>query len=179
MNRNSGIVFRLKVNQPPIKENRMDIITVESVYKLLGTASRIIPEDTPIGDIIAAFARDSSIGSIFLVDPTGRYAGMITRTDLLKWTHIRLLGGKGRDEIPISELLRLANALKAKDMARSNWKMMSVSERDTIQTALNKMLDEREDIIPVVDEGGNILGDLRLSEILAFMLNHEEPNDVK
>jgi predicted transcriptional regulator len=143
----------------------MDNIVVASIYKLLGTASRIIPENTPIGDVIAAFARDSSIGGIFLVDSTGRYAGMITRTDLLKWTHIRLFGGKGRDEIPISQLLRLA--------------MLSVRESDTIQTALNKMLNEREDIIPVLDEGGNILGDLRLSEILWFTLNHDEPNDVK
>lgn len=157
----------------------MDNIIVASIYKLLGTASRIIPENTPIGDVIAAFARDSSLGGIFLVDSNGRYAGMITRTDLLKWTHIRLFGGKGRDEIPISQLLRLANAEKAKDMARTNWKMLSVRESDTIQTALNKMLNEREDIIPVLDEGGNILGDLRLSEILWFTLNHEEPNDVK
>jgi len=36
-------------------------------------------------------------------------------------------------------------------------------ETDSLQTALDKMLNYEEDIIPVLDSEGNILGDLRLS----------------
>jgi CBS domain-containing protein len=157
----------------------MDKILVESIYKLLGTTSRILPEDTPIGEIIEEIARNSSSGGIILADSKGRYAGIISNSDLLQWTHIKLLGGRGRNEIPISKLLRLSDALKAKDIARSDWKMLFVREKDTIQTALEKMLNEKEDIIPVLDEGGKILGDLRLAEILWYILNHEKASEIK
>ena len=35
-----------------------------------------------------------------------------------------------------------------------------------LDTALNRMIEYEEDIIPVLDEDGRILGDLRLSEVL-------------
>jgi len=47
---------------------------------------------------------------------------------------------------------------------------MSVQESDTLQAALEKMLDDEEDVLPVVDADGKILGDLRLSEVLWWVL---------
>jgi CBS domain-containing protein len=44
--------------------------------------------------------------------------------------------------------------------------ILSVKESDTLQAALDKMLDYKQDIIPVVDDEGRILGDLGLSEVL-------------
>jgi hypothetical protein len=48
--------------------------------------------------------------------------------------------------------------------------IITLKKSDTIQTALDKMIDSEEDIIPVLNAQGKILGDLRLSEILWFIL---------
>ena len=57
-------------------------------------------------------------------------------------------------------------AKKAKDFARGNGHSLGVKEGDSLQTALEKMLDLEENVLPVIDSQGKIIGDLRLSEIL-------------
>jgi hypothetical protein len=41
-----------------------------------------------------------------------------------------------------------------------------------LQIALDKMLDNEEDVLPVLNSRSEILGDLRLSEILSWMLTN-------
>lgn len=62
------------------------------------------------------------------------------------------------------------DAKKARDIARGDPRMLSVKENDTLQAALDKMLDHEEDVLPVLNSQGEILGDLRLSEVLRFTL---------
>ena len=144
----------------------MRTIKVEEVYRIHGTASVSVPEDVSLEYIITRFAREPSVRGIFLTDTSERFVGLITRNDLMKWAHIKLFGGKGRHDIAVSELFRLAGAVKAKDLLRSDQRKLSVKETDTLQTALDKMLDYEEDVLPVVDGERRILGDLRLSEVL-------------
>jgi len=106
------------------------------------------------------------LGGIFLVDSKLRFAGLIMRIDLLRWAHIRIAGGKGRHEIVLSEFYRIADARKAKDLVAPDTQMLSAKEGDTLQAALDKMLDYEQDEIPVVDDEGKIVGDLGLSEVL-------------
>ena len=144
----------------------MKTIQVGDVYKLHGTASLIVPENTSLEDVITKFALEPSIRGAFLTDSRGRLAGVITRVDLLKRTRLQLYGGKGRHEIRPWEFFRIVDAKKAKDLVRSYGKELTVRETDNLQTALDKMLDYEEDVIPVIDKEGKILGDLRLSEVL-------------
>jgi len=69
-------------------------------------------------------------------------------------------------EITFSELFRIVNANKARDLAKCDGHSLGVKETDTLQTALDRMLELEEDVLPVIDNQGKILGDLRLSEIL-------------
>ena len=91
---------------------------------------------------------------------------MITRADLMKWAHFQLFSGKGRHDIAISDFFRIVDARKAKDLVTTDPRSIAVKETDTLQTALDKMLDHEEDVLPVVDNERRILGDLRLSEVL-------------
>ena len=144
----------------------MRTIRVEEVYRIHGTASVSVPEDVSLEYVITRFAREPGVQGIFLIDTNARFVGLITRNDLMKWAHIRLFGGKGRHDITVSELFRLADAVKAKDLFRGDQSELSVKETDTLQTALDKMLDYEEDVLPVLDGELKILGDLRLSEVL-------------
>ena len=66
----------------------------------------------------------------------------------------------------ISDFYRIVDARKAKDLVSTDSRGLAVKETDTLQIALDKMLDYEEDVLPVVDKEGRILGDLRLSEVL-------------
>jgi len=101
---------------------------------------------------------------------------VITSLDLRRWVHIELFGGKGRHEIPIATFYQIANAKKARDLARGDYGSRGVRETDSLQTALDKMLDFDEDIIPVLDSEGRVLGDLRLSEVLLKTLEIGKQN---
>jgi len=139
---------------------------VSDVYKLHGSVSVSIKTDSSITEIIGEFVRNPSIRGIFLVDSKLRYAGIVSRIDLLRWAHLKLAGGKGRSEISISDFFRISDARKASDLTSGIPRTPSVKENDTLQAALDKMLDYEEDIIPVLDSEGRILGDLGLSEVL-------------
>jgi CBS domain-containing protein len=141
-------------------------LMVSDVFNLHGCISISINSDSSVEEVIGSFVRKPSLGGIFLVDSKLRFVGLITRTDLLKWAHIKLVGGKGRHEIAVSELFRIADARRAKELMTPDTQILSVKESDTLQAALDKMLDYKQDIIPVVDDEGRILGDLGLSEVL-------------
>ena len=144
----------------------MKTILVKDVYQLHGTATDIIPEDTSLEHIISRFAHEPGLRGVFIIDARQRLSGIVTRADLMKWAHFQLYGGKGRYELGISEFFRIVDAKKAKDLARRNGRSLGIKETDSLQNALDKMLDVEEDVLPVIDNQGKILGDLRLSEVL-------------
>ncbi|MDD5501436.1 MAG: CBS domain-containing protein [Candidatus Omnitrophica bacterium] len=148
----------------------MDRPLVADVYKLHGDATISIPADSSLEDVIGTLIREPSLRGIFLVNSKQRLVGMVTRLDLIRWAHLNLTGGKGRHEIPISELFRIVDARKAKDLASGDPHVLAVRENDTLQAALDKMLDYEEDVIPVLDSEGKVSGDLRLSEVLWWVL---------
>lgn len=164
------------LSSAPAEEKGQDTalrtVSVSEVYRLHGMASAVIPEDSPLESIIARFAGEPSLRGIFLVDSQRRFAGVVTRIDLLRWTHFRLFGGKGRHEMAVSEFFRVVDAGKAKDLCRGVQQALSLKENDSLQTALDKMLDHEEDVLPVINSQGEVVGDLRFSEILSWVLTH-------
>ena len=102
-----GFVSWLKklLSSPPTQEEEdntvLRITPVSEVYRLHGTASAIIPEDSPLETVITRFAGEPSLRGMFLVDSMRRFAGVVTQIDLLKWAHLMLFGGKGRHDFSL------------------------------------------------------------------------------
>jgi hypothetical protein len=154
----------------------MNIPSVAEVYKLHGTTSLVMNEYEPLEKVIGTFAQQPSIRGVFLVDRNQYFNSVITRIDFIRWVHLQLSGGKGMDRVSIWDILKLVEAKTAKDLALSYQKYISVKESDSLQTALDKMLRYEEDIIPVLDHEGKVLGDLRLSEVLWWFLSFGKQN---
>jgi len=144
----------------------MKTILVKDVYELHGTATESIPEDTSLEYIIGRFAREPGLRGVFLIDERRRFSGVITRADLMKWAHLKLFSGKGRHDMAVSDFFHIVDAKKAKDLVSGDPNAITIKETDTLQVALDKMIDHEEDVLPVVDKERRILGDLRLSEVL-------------
>ena len=143
----------------------MKTILVKDVYQLHGTASISVTEEMPLEDIIYRFAHEPAIRGAFLIDEEQRFAGIISRLAIIKWAEFQLFG-KWKSGIPAAEITNLVDTVKAKYLARGDWRSFGVKEWDTLEKAFNQMMMLGEDVIPVIDEDGRIIGDLRLSEVL-------------
>jgi CBS domain-containing protein len=144
----------------------MKTIKVGEVHGIHDAAYEQAAGTVSLEEVISIFACKPAVRAVFMVDPRSRYAGAFSRLDLLRWVHIHLFGGKGRREIPIAEFYRLASAKVARDMVSRDMSRFSVREQDSLQDAVDMMLDYEEDIIPVVDTDNRVVGDLTLSEVL-------------
>lgn len=144
----------------------MKRILVEDAYRVHGMASVVVPEGTSLEEVVTRFAQGPGVRAIFLIDSRERFAGLITGIDLLKWVQARFFGGRRSGGIALGDVLRVVFATKAKDLARGDWRSLGVKPTDTLETALEQMITHKEGTIPVLDDEGKILGDLRLSEVL-------------
>lgn len=76
-----------------------------------------------------------------------------------RWRAWCILSGRSRAPTPgwrdvfVSELFRIVDGREGKDLLRGHEASLTVRESDTLQSALEKMLDYQEDILPVVDSG--------------------------
>jgi predicted transcriptional regulator len=55
------------------------------------------------------------------------------------------------------------------DLVYHNPHSISVRDTDTLQAAFDKMVDNKEDVIPVLDKDGKIIGDLTLNGVLSTL----------
>ena len=148
----------------------MKTITVGEVYRIHGTATDIVRDDTPLEKVIERFAKEPGLRGVFVIDSGKQFSGVVTRSDLIRWTHYSLFGGRGRQDISISDFYRVVDAVRVKDLMNPGMKALAVKETDSLQTALDKMLDYEEDLLPVVDNDYRALGDLRISEVLLYAI---------
>jgi predicted transcriptional regulator len=146
----------------------MKTIKVDEVFDPQGLQTPIISEDESLENVIISFVRDPDARGIFLVDSQQRFAGVLTRADLLKWAYLRLgrEPGSGRVNISRRDIYRFVLSTRAREVAHGNWHSLGVRPFDDLETALNQMFEHEEIDIPVLDEDGKILGDLKVSEVL-------------
>jgi len=134
----------------------MKTIKVAEVYQVHGTCTVSIPQDSPLENIINRLGHEPELHAVFLVDSHQRLAGVITRISLMKWVHSQLFGG--RRQLSPWEVLQFAHATRAKDLIHSDWQSLAVKESDNLESALNIMIDHDEDVLPVLDSEGTVLG---------------------
>jgi CBS-domain-containing membrane protein len=154
----------------------MKPILVEEIYHLSEPAAISVPESTSLQEVVIRLAQEPELRAIFLVDSHQRFAGTIRRADLLKWLYFQLFGKLGVEKGSTGEIIHLAFATRAKDLARGDWRYFGVKVSDTIQDALERMIAYGDAIIPVLDNEGKVLGDLRVTEILIKALEFGKPD---
>jgi CBS domain-containing protein len=148
----------------------METIQVSEIHQLYGKASMSVPEDATLDYVVALFGHERHLQGVFIVDSNSRFVGAVSRFDLLRWTQLKLYGGTKMKNISVNELLSLMKATKAKDLEIHDSGSFSLKKEDTLQAALDLMIGCEEDIIPVLDSEGRIIGDVSLSELLSKAL---------
>lgn len=131
----------------------------------------VVTRQTGLEDAIQKFAADHRLHSIFVIDDAGRLTGVVNNHDLLDWARLHFDLLPPDFPLPVGKVRRLLSAETVQDLARPDSHRVAVRLTDTLAEALIKMAEFELEDIPVIDERGRLVNDLRLSEVLAFALS--------
>jgi len=123
-------------------EYEVDVLGTTFVREVMTTDVRTLPADATVGDARKRFEAGGH-GAYPVVDPDSRCAGVVARTDVMR--------EDVADDAPIL------------DVASTD--LVSVAPGDTLLTALQQILDESVEHLPVLD-GGQLVGICTRTDIL-------------
>ena len=139
---------------------------VKDVFEIAKTLSLIVDEEEQIYKIIEQYAENPSLRGIFVVDKERRLKGIVTRNDLLQWAKFKIGAYPSNDTLIVDKINRYVYSTIAKNIIRRDSSEIYVKPEDSLNSALELMVNEDILAIPVVDEEKRIIGDLILSEVL-------------
>ena len=149
---------------------RLKRLTVQDAYTMDKTPSLITNPDDDFSDVVRRFAEQPELRGIFIADGEWRLLGVITRRDLLDWARVQLGASFYaekedwlKEDVRLFELMR---ASKAQEVAHADSAEAAVLLNDPLSEALRKMIVLDLICLPVVDDQGIIIGDLKFTEIL-------------
>ena len=150
----------------------MKTVSIATLSKISDMQALIVKEDMSLSEAVKQFADNHDLRGIFLVDENDQLSGVINKRDLLNWVKIQLSIPSASQSMSIGEMRRLVNARQIADLAAIGSKNAAVRLDETLADALEKMTSYDFADIPVIDANGRVVNDLRLSEILAYMLDN-------
>ena len=136
-----------------------------------------VRSDDPIDQVVANFAKDPGLRGIFVVDKQNRFVGVITRFELLQWTKYKLVP-EIQEELDwkiISDIKKYVYSTKAVEIINKGSSKAFLRMDDQIAKALHLMADYSLIDLPILDEKGKIIGDLKLSDLLNRILKTSSP----
>ena len=148
-------------------------LTVQDAYQLDDQDLIVVKLTDEFSQVIQSFVRHSELRGVFVVDDDNRFAGVITRTDLLHWAQARLGAFFLKPWMSTDETLQLVNLVNAsavEDVLRPDTKKAAVFANETLAHAIKTMIEADLIVLPVVDESRHIIGGLTLSEVLNLAL---------
>lgn len=149
---------------------KKDNIRIRDIFEPKDMHTLLVYEKDTIRNAIRHFAEDPCCGGIFIIDKDKRFRGVITRYDLLTWAKFKIGAGIESDAISIQEIHKYAHSTKIKEFIEKYSDRLCLTLDNSLLDALNMMLSEDLITVPVVDEKGKILGDLKLSNVLTKIL---------
>lgn len=149
----------------------MHTVTVAELSKQSKMQAMIVSRDAPLAEAVRQFATNHDLRGIFLTDEENRLAGVINKQDLLHWVTMLLGRPVASKPLTMGQMRRLVNARRMADLAAPGSENAALHLDDTLADALEKMIHFNLTDIPVVDHDSQIVNDLRLSEILTYVLD--------
>jgi len=148
-------------------------LTVKDAYQLDDEDPILVRLTDEYSQVIHNFVHHAELRGVFVVEDDNRFAGVITRTDLLDWARAKL-GAVFLNPLTTTDkairLVNLVNASTAGDVLRQDTKKAAVFANNTLAHALQMMIEADLIVLPVIDESQHIIGSLTLSEVLSLAL---------
>ncbi|MDV2990289.1 MAG: CBS domain-containing protein [Dehalogenimonas sp.] len=133
-----------------------------------------VNEDQPIEKAIRQFVKQPDVHTLFIVDDKGKLKGLVKLHYILNWVKLKLnMDVANRSNMRVAgafqafEIMKLCQSQTIGDIISET---PSVKETDTLDQALHIMVHEQLVELPVVDGAGKLIGEVKLTHLLARML---------
>jgi len=151
----------------------MQTVLIADVCATSEMQALVVKGDMLLADAVRQFANNHDLRGIFLTGENDLLTGVINKIDLLNWVSMQLNQLPAGEPLTVGQMRRLLNAKRLADLATVGSEEAAVRLDETVGDALRTMTYYKLADIPVLDANGRIANDLRLSEILAFMLDNQ------
>ncbi|MFC2055560.1 CBS domain-containing protein [Chloroflexota bacterium] len=152
---------------------KLSKLLIRDVYDTDVEPPVVISQEDEIVKIIKLFSASSELRSIFVTDREGKFAGVITRSNMLDWMRAQLgdyfeEGGQSPDKtISLSNIIQ---ATTVGEMLFPGSEMAAVRLENTANDAMRKMVELDTIVLSVIDAADQVIGEIKLSEILTASL---------
>ncbi len=137
---------------------------VADVFLKITTNPLIVNQDDKINSVHEKLVHGNPISRcVYVVDKQLKLVGKITLQDMLKVTAVKK-GITGNKHFSVRQLFEyISKDLKARDIMTAP---VSIKLNEKIEEALQKMINHNVEEIAVVDDSGEIIGDLNAYELI-------------
>lgn len=144
----------------------------KNVKDLMSSKFVKVAEQDQISQVVVKIAEDKETMLACVLDEEGRLKGIITPKEALRAVEIREFGTIRRPFFEGSEILRILSSKYAKDIMSPP---VSVKPEDSVDKAIDIMLDKGFYEVPVVDEQGKIVGLINYFSIITSSVEYLKP----
>ncbi|MCO6452703.1 MAG: CBS domain-containing protein [Caldilineales bacterium] len=152
-------------------------LKVRDAYSRDLVDSLIVQPDEDFAEVVKRFANMPTARGIFVADQHQHLLGVITRRDLLEWSRVRVgafLHPVTPDIATNFRVVQLMHASTAGDIMHPESRRAGVVVEDSLAYALKTMIELDLIVLPVVDEHGHIIEDLKLDEVLLLITEEDQ-----
>ena len=144
----------------------------KNVKDLMSSKFVKVAEQDQISQVVVKIAEDKETMLACVMDEEGRLKGIITPKEVLRAVEIREFGTIRRPFFEGPEILHILSSKYAKDIMSPP---VSVKPEDSVDKAIDIMLDKGFYEVPVVDEEGKIVGLIDYFSIITSSMEYLRP----
>ena len=144
----------------------------KSVKDLMSSKFVKVAEQDQISQVVVKIAKDKETMLACVLDEEDRLKGIITPKEVLRAVEIREFGTIRRPFFEGPEILRILSSKYAKDIMSPP---VSVKPEDSVDKAIDIMLDKGFYEVPVVDEQGKMVGVINYFSIITSSVEYLKP----
>ncbi len=144
----------------------------KNVKDLMSSKFVKVAEQDQISQVVVKIAKDKETMLACVLDEEGKLKGIITPKEVLRAVEIREFGTIRRPFFEGPEILRILSSKYAKDIMSPP---VSVKPKDSVDKAIDIMLDKGFYEVPVVDKQGKIVGLINYFSIITSSVEYLRP----
>lgn len=130
-----------------------------------------VKESDGLEAAIRRFASQPETHAIFVVDNKGKLKGLVKIRHLLNWIRLKLGVSRERRNINVAEAFEVAKLSQSSQIGDITSPAVTVKPEDSLAHALNLMANEEVVELAVVNDDGELVGEIKLTQVLSQLLD--------
>ena len=145
---------------------RFEDLKVEEVYQLVSTSPAKLQKNARIHEVLSAMLEHPTSRKVYVIDVEGNLAGVIRTETLLKLIGFR----EGVRQNTAPSFVHMLKDLQKESAESVMEKVRPVKRVTSLKDALELMVEDHVNDLPVVDDDYKLIGELRTLELFQAAL---------